>query len=101
MPWQPDDVIRSGSWLYDGTITGRVRILKIKGDGPNIVETDEEESGHSPTDNDGCYYVAEYGLPILGRPTCGSRGFATPQEATHHAEETLPSPVVWDDKLQE
>jgi hypothetical protein len=91
--------LRSGSWLYDGVVTGQVRILKIKGDGPNITVGDDPEGLDFPTDADGYYYVAEIKLPTLPTANNGSSswGYATADEAIRYAEQKLPNPITWDD----
>ena len=91
------EVLRGGSWLYDGTVIGHVRILKVKGAEPNILYSDDEDTVHPPTDANGFYYVAEFWLPSTGNSMGSSSwGHATVEEAIRYAEEKLPNPVNWD-----
>jgi hypothetical protein len=69
----------------------------MKGEGPNIAESDYEEPGHPPTDENGFYYVVEFRLPSAGEANNGSTswGHATLEEAVQFAEEKVPSPIAW------
>jgi hypothetical protein len=89
------EVIRSGTWLYDGCVEARVRILKIKGSG---YEEDEEGPQSPPEDANGFYYVAEFRLPPFDSLGNGSTswGHATADEAIKYAEEILPSRIRWE-----
>lgn len=92
-------VLRSGSWIYDGEAVGKVRILKMKGDGPNLpaFEDDDDEVGNPPTDSEGYYYVAEFSLAGLGASNNGSSSWhVTAEEAVRYAEENLPSTISWE-----
>lgn len=93
-------VLKTGSWIYDGVVVGRVRILRMKAEHSNIADLDEDddEQEEPPTDVEGYFYVAEFSLLALGPSNSGSRswGHATVEEAIRYAEEKLPSPISWD-----
>ena len=95
-------IVRRGTWLYDGSVVGEVRILKMKGERPNTTpgEGADEKLLHPPTDAEGIYFLAEFELSSLGSRNNGSSswGHATLEGAVRYAEEVLPGPIRWDDQ---
>jgi hypothetical protein len=88
-------VLRHGSWLYDGTTKSDIWIVRQNYfEGPKI--TDEEiDLSYPPTDAEGCFYFPEYRIPGAG---AGSGGgvFGTIDEAICQAEKILGSGITWD-----
>jgi hypothetical protein len=88
-------VLRHGSWLYDGTIKSDIWIIRQNYfEGPEI--TDEEtDPSYPPTDSEGCFYFPEYRIPGAGGGS-GGRVFGSADDAIDHAEKRLGIGIVWD-----
>ena len=86
-------VVKVGSWLYDGTVESHVQI--VKQNYFELPEPEDEEStpGYPPRDKDGNYYY-EYFTPGAGKGL--SNLFGSAEDAIQNAIETLRSPIEWD-----
>jgi hypothetical protein len=96
-PWQ--NIIRSGTWLYDGIIPTGVHIVCQNydywyslGQADNNLETDEQPTLNS----DGVVYYVLFGAVPAERP-CGVRGsgFMSAEDAALWAATQVPSPIQW------
>ena len=89
-------VLRHGSWLYDGTAKSDVWIIRQNYfECPKI--TDEEmDPAYPPTDADGCFYFPEYRIPGAGSGS-GGEVFGAIDEALGRAEKILGSSITWDE----
>ena len=86
-------LLKTGSWLYDGSHTSRVQIFK---NNVPLREGPDEDGPYPtlPTDNDGFYYYAQVTIPGGGSGQLAL--FDNPQAAMDHAAMKLPSPIKWD-----
>jgi hypothetical protein len=92
-------VVRSGTWLYDQTVTRPVYIVQLDFDFWYEIAREENslEANEQPTLNaDGHqYYVSFRGLPREGPIWVDSIGFDSVELASEHAQSRVPTPVVW------
>ena len=91
-------ILRRGTWLYDGIVRGEVWIVRQNYfEGPKT--TDEEPTpGYPPTDAEGCFYFPEYRIPRAGAGS-GGQVFGSIEDAIRYAETILKSPIAWDTKI--
>jgi len=95
-------IVRTGKWLYDGSVSKTVYIIEAKYSFFDNVDEDEIGDlgpGKQPElHGDGlCYYVYfRKPTPELAVPA-DSPGFSTIQEASEHAESRAPTPIEWVD----
>jgi hypothetical protein len=90
------EIVRRGSWLYDGSVSAGVSIVRRNYfDGPKIVD-EEPMPGYPPTDAEGCFYSVEYDVPRAGRGS-GGEVYGCIEDAVRAAEAILKGPVIWQD----
>lgn len=89
-------IVKRGTWLYDGTLQSKVLIIRCNYfEGPKIID-EEPTPGYPPTDSEGCFYFPEYDIPGGNRGS-GSRVFGSLAEAVRKAETTIKGPIIWQD----
>ena len=86
-------IVRRGSWLYDGTVPAEVQIVRRNYfDGPTIID-EEPLPGYPPRDAEGCFYAIDYYLEN-GQKGVGEV-FGSLEAAVTGAERTLRRPITW------
>jgi hypothetical protein len=90
------EIVKRGTWLYDGTVRAEVLIIRQNYfEGPKIVD-EEPTPGYPPTDSQGCFYAIEYDIPRGGAGGSGPV-FGSLADAVQKAEATIKGPIVWKD----
>jgi hypothetical protein len=89
-------VLRHGSWLYDGTTKSDVWIVRQNYFEGHKITDEETDPAYPPTDAEGCFYFPEYRIPGAGAGS-GGEVFGTANEALGQAEKILGSSIIWDE----
>lgn len=96
------ELVRSGTWLYDGSVVGRVEIWKVRADwtAEEAAEA-EDEQPYPKTDLEGFYYACRFSIPSIDlTPNADPRhlgtGGPTLEEAVAYVEATVKQGVTWE-----
>ena len=94
------EIVRHGTWLYDGVVPADVNIVKLTdADIPPGPEDEGSVPGYPPRDGQGYFYGVDYFVHGRAGTSKGvsARLFGSVKDASRHATDTLKVAINWDD----